>query len=84
MAESTFKGIKGSITIASAEGADTFEFQGAKPPTTLKELPKYAGECIARALLGADDTEVLELKAQIKDLRAKLDEAIAAGKQKNK
>jgi hypothetical protein len=79
-----FKSIKGQITIIGAEGAHTFEFQGAKPPSQLKEIPKYAGECIARSLLGADESEVLELRAKVKELQTKLDEVIVAGKKKDK
>jgi hypothetical protein len=59
----TFKNIKGTITIAGEEGAHTFDFSGAKPPQQLKEIPKYAGECIARSLLGAVEIETLVLKA---------------------
>ena len=84
MAESIFKGIKGSITIAGSEGAHTFEFQGAKPPNQLKDVPKYAGECIARALLGADEGEVLELRAKIRELQQKLDDNIVAAKAEKK
>ena len=75
-----FKSIKGTITIIGGEGAHTFEFNGAKTPAALKEIPKYAGECIARSLLGADESETLALKTQIRELQAKLDEQILINK----